>query len=52
MVAVFQEWSNEMAESEMYNKLQATVYCGVPAALESFRIASEVLKQEDEKTAR
>jgi 4-carboxymuconolactone decarboxylase len=25
--------------------LQATVYCGVPAALESFRIAAEVLKE-------
>lgn len=31
--------------------LQATVYCGVPAALESFRIASEVLKEEDAKKA-
>lgn len=26
--------------------LQATVYCGVPAALESFKIAGEVLKEE------
>ncbi len=25
--------------------LQTTVYCGVPAALESFRIAAEVLKE-------
>jgi 4-carboxymuconolactone decarboxylase len=25
--------------------LQACIYCGVPAALESFRIASEVLKE-------
>ncbi|HJU16833.1 MAG TPA: 4-carboxymuconolactone decarboxylase [Stellaceae bacterium] len=32
--------------------LQATVYCGVPAALESFRIASEVLKEEDAKRGR
>lgn len=31
--------------------LQATVYCGVPAALESFRIASEVLKEEEAKKA-
>jgi 4-carboxymuconolactone decarboxylase len=31
--------------------LQTTVYCGVPAALESFRIASEVLKEEDAKRA-
>jgi len=29
--------------------LHTTVYCGVPAALESFRIASEVLKEEDDK---
>ena len=29
--------------------LQATVYCGVPAALESFRIAAEVLKEMDVK---
>ena len=29
--------------------LQTTVYCGVPAALESFRIAAEVLKEEDAK---
>ena len=29
--------------------LHTTVYCGVPAALESFRIASEVLKEEDAK---
>jgi 4-carboxymuconolactone decarboxylase len=29
--------------------LQATVYCGVPAALESFRIAAEVLREEDAK---
>jgi 4-carboxymuconolactone decarboxylase len=27
--------------------LHTTVYCGVPAALESFRIAVEVLKEED-----
>jgi len=27
--------------------LQACIYCGVPAALESFRIASEVLKEMD-----
>jgi 4-carboxymuconolactone decarboxylase len=27
--------------------LHTTVYCGVPAALESFRIAAEVLKEED-----
>jgi 4-carboxymuconolactone decarboxylase len=29
--------------------LQACIYCGVPAALESFRIASEVLKEMDAK---
>jgi 4-carboxymuconolactone decarboxylase len=29
--------------------LHTTVYCGVPAALESFRIAAEVLKEEDAK---
>jgi 4-carboxymuconolactone decarboxylase len=29
--------------------LQACIYCGVPAALESFRIASEVLKEIDPK---
>jgi alkylhydroperoxidase/carboxymuconolactone decarboxylase family protein YurZ len=29
--------------------LQTTVYCGVPAALKSFRIAAELLKQEDTK---
>jgi 4-carboxymuconolactone decarboxylase len=29
--------------------LQTTVYCGVPAALESFKIAAEVLKEEDSK---
>jgi 4-carboxymuconolactone decarboxylase len=29
--------------------LHTTVYCGVPAALESFRIATEVLKEEDAK---
>jgi len=29
--------------------LQTTVYCGVPAALESFRIAAEVLEEEDAK---
>jgi 4-carboxymuconolactone decarboxylase len=29
--------------------LQACIYCGVPAALESFRIAAEVLKEEDAK---
>jgi 4-carboxymuconolactone decarboxylase len=29
--------------------LHTTVYCGVPAALESLRIATEVLKEEDAK---
>ena len=29
--------------------LQACIYCGVPAALESFRIASDVLKEMDGK---
>ena len=29
--------------------MQACIYCGVPAALESFRIASEVLKEMDAK---
>jgi 4-carboxymuconolactone decarboxylase len=29
--------------------LQTTVYCGVPAAFESFRIAAEVLREEDAK---
>ncbi|HWN80141.1 MAG TPA: 4-carboxymuconolactone decarboxylase [Bradyrhizobium sp.] len=29
--------------------LQTCVYCGVPAALESFRIASEVIKEMDAK---
>jgi len=29
--------------------LQTTVYCGVPAALESFRIAAEILEEEDAK---
>ena len=29
--------------------LQAAIYCGVPAALDSFRIAAEVLKEEDAK---
>lgn len=29
--------------------LQATVYCGVPAALESFKIAGGVLKEEGAK---
>ena len=28
---------------------QTTVYCGVPAALESFRIVAEVLEEEDAK---
>jgi alkylhydroperoxidase/carboxymuconolactone decarboxylase family protein YurZ len=30
-------------------EVQTTVYCGVPAALESFRIAAEILKEEDAK---
>jgi 4-carboxymuconolactone decarboxylase len=29
--------------------LQTCIYCGVPAALESFRIASEVIKEMDAK---
>jgi 4-carboxymuconolactone decarboxylase len=29
--------------------LQTCIYCGVPAALESFRIASEVIKEMDTK---
>jgi len=29
--------------------LHTTVYCGVPAALESVHIAAEVLKEEDAK---
>lgn len=28
--------------------LQAMIYCGVPAAVESFRLAQEVFKQEEE----
>ncbi len=32
--------------------LQAAIYCGVPAALESFRAASEVLREIDGKKAR
>jgi len=30
--------------------LQTTIYCGVPAALEAFRSAVEVFKEEDSKT--
>ena len=30
--------------------LQTCIYCGVPAALESFRIASEVIKEMDAKS--
>lgn len=29
--------------------LQATVYCGVPAGVESFRVANETLKESSEK---
>ncbi len=29
--------------------LHTTVYCGMPAALDSFRIATEALKEEDAK---
>lgn len=31
--------------------LQACIYCGVPAALDSFKIAQEVFKEEDAKKA-
>ena len=29
--------------------LQAAVYCGVPAAIDSFRVAQEVFEEEDNK---
>lgn len=29
--------------------LQAAIYCGVPAAIDSFRVASEVFKETDEQ---
>ena len=29
--------------------LQTAIYCGVPAALDSFKVAREVFKEEDEK---
>lgn len=31
--------------------LQTAIYCGVPAALDSFKIAAEVLREEAEQTA-
>jgi len=31
--------------------LQAAVYCGMPAAIDAFRVAREVLKEEDAKAA-
>jgi 4-carboxymuconolactone decarboxylase len=31
--------------------LQTAIYCGVPAALDSFRIASEVFKERESQTA-
>jgi 4-carboxymuconolactone decarboxylase len=40
--------NNGVTREEMQEVfLQAAVYCGVPAALESFRIAAEVLKERD-----
>jgi 4-carboxymuconolactone decarboxylase len=32
--------------------LQVAIYCGVPAAVDSFRVAREVFKEEKEKTAK
>ena len=32
--------------------LQVAIYCGVPAAVDSFRIAREVLREEKEKAAK
>jgi len=44
--------NNGVSREEMQEVfLQACIYCGVPAALESFKNALEVLKQEDAKSA-
>ncbi len=42
--------NNGVTPAEMQEVfLQAAIYCGVPAALESFRVASEILKEPAEK---
>ncbi|MBV8739209.1 MAG: hypothetical protein JO007_18555 [Alphaproteobacteria bacterium] len=44
--------ADDGGRGELFEKglaMHTTVYCGVPAALESVRIASEVLREEDVK---
>lgn len=42
--------NNGVSPAEMQEVfLQTAIYCGVPAALESFRVASEILKEASEK---
>jgi 4-carboxymuconolactone decarboxylase len=38
-----------MKEEILETLLQATVYCGVPAGVEAFRVANEALKEPSEK---
>jgi 4-carboxymuconolactone decarboxylase len=42
--------NNGVSRAEMQEVfLQTAIYCGIPAALESFRVASEVLREEEAK---
>lgn len=44
--------NNGLARAEIQEIfLQAAIYCGVPAALDSFKIAMKVFKEEDAKAA-